>query len=316
MHRHRNDPADAQPAVPTTATTAAAGSPSPAAGETDPVATTVGSSWELVAGDVDGEALDLVDGHPITLTLDRGQVEGQAGCNTYASYPLDVPIAEDTGGGRILPGLWTSDRRCDEPAPSSPVMGLEAAYLEGLETITSIRVDGDELRLDGPTSALTFIRTTTPATPSPSGPRTTAVRGLRTDRTWVLVEATVGGRAIDLATDEARPVWLATDPHRVDSTHHNLATPATDERVPYVVAPDCNHDEGTAVPGADGSVSLETSSTTDVGCMGRDATRGQVVRAALARVTALERAEDELLLTGEDVELRWVQADLSQGARG
>ncbi len=44
--------------------------------------------------------------------------------------------------------------------------------------------------------------------------------------------------------------------------------------------------------------------------MGRDASRGEVVRPALARVTALERAGDELLLTGDGVTLRWVEADL------
>lgn len=43
--------------------------------------------------------------------------------------------------------------------------------------------------------------------------------------------------------------------------------------------------------------------------------RGQAVRAALARVTALERAGDEVLLTGDDIELRWVLADLYRDGR-
>ncbi len=132
-------------------------------------------------------------------------------------------------------------------------MGLESAYLDAITAATSLEVDGDALRLDGPTSALAFTRTTTEEVPSPTGPRSMTVDGLRTDLMWVLVEATVDGEGVDLATDEARPVWLATAPGRADSTHHNLTSTST-AAVPYVVAPDCNHDEGTAVAGADGSV--------------------------------------------------------------
>lgn len=111
---------------------------------TDPFGT---NTWRLVAATVDGSALVLVDGSPVTLRVDAGQLGGTAACNSYGG-----PIAIVDGVVTIGPDLVQTEMYCVDET----VMDLESAYLAALPRVDTVVITGDELTLTGDGVELRF----------------------------------------------------------------------------------------------------------------------------------------------------------------
>lgn len=105
------------------------------------------NTWRLVAATVDGTALVLVDGSPVTLRVDAGQLGGTAACNSYGG-----PITIVDGVVTIGPDLVQTEMYCVDDT----VMDLEAAYLAALPRVDTVAITGDELSLIGDGVELSF----------------------------------------------------------------------------------------------------------------------------------------------------------------
>ena len=108
------------------------------------------SSWGLASGTLDGEAIPLVDGHPITLDFDETGVGGQAACNNYfGGYTIsDNEISFSDLGQTMM--------AC---APDE-VMESETKYLQALALVETFNMGGDSLTLSGDGVELVFDETT------------------------------------------------------------------------------------------------------------------------------------------------------------
>lgn len=146
----------------------ACGSPavSPSSGGTgDPE-----GSWQLTSGATDAGPIPIVDDHPITLSVEGSTIGGTAACNGYGGK------IEPTGGGiRITDLAWTA-----MACMPDEVMAAEVAYTQALGAVTAIRLDGDQLVLEGVGIELRFD-----ALPEP--PTAALV-----DTTWILDTLFVG----------------------------------------------------------------------------------------------------------------------------
>jgi len=109
----------------------------------DPFGTT---TWQLTSGTVDGTALGLLGGHPITFRVDNGQVGGTSACNSYGG----AIIIEN--GVIVLGPVHMTEMWCGDET----VMDLEAAYLAALARITGAALDADDLVLTGTDVELRF----------------------------------------------------------------------------------------------------------------------------------------------------------------
>ncbi len=108
-----------------------------------------GTSWTLVVGGGPGGDIALVEGYPITLSFESGQLGGTASCNSYGgSYLLD-------GNRLVLGEEISSTAMACEPAEA---MTAESVYLTALFDVTGVDLVGDELVLSGPASELVFAR--------------------------------------------------------------------------------------------------------------------------------------------------------------
>ncbi len=118
-------------------------------GSAPPPPSVEGTSWALVAGGGPAGDVPLVEGYPVTLTFQDGQLGGTASCNGYgASYRLD-------GNQLVLGDDLSSTAMACEPPES---MTAESAYLAALGDVTDVDVVADELVLSGPASELVFTR--------------------------------------------------------------------------------------------------------------------------------------------------------------
>lgn len=108
----------------------------------------IDGTWVLSSGLLGGEAIDLVEGREVTLTIDGASVSGRAACNGYGAS-LGVP--HRTGGGPFgVSDLSWTEMGC-EPA----VMELERRFLDALQVVDSFELAGGALVLavaDGTTS--------------------------------------------------------------------------------------------------------------------------------------------------------------------
>jgi heat shock protein HslJ len=110
----------------------------------EPVGTT---TWVLTAGTVDGLALTLAHGYPVTFQVENGQAGGTAACNHYGGSILLA------GNAVSFPeGLFQTEMACLEPG----VMELESGFLGALLRVTGSASGGGELRLTGPGIELRF----------------------------------------------------------------------------------------------------------------------------------------------------------------
>jgi heat shock protein HslJ len=107
--------------------------------------TDIDGEWILQRGTVGGQPLQLVEGATVSLRIDGSEVGGTAACNHYGGEM-------ERDGDRITIGaLSMTEMGCPEP-----IMGLEAAYLDGLSRVDTAVRGGNQLRLTGPATELDF----------------------------------------------------------------------------------------------------------------------------------------------------------------
>ena len=104
-------------------------------------------SWELRSGTLHGEPLTLLDSHPITMTLEDGEIGGTAACNGYGGqYTISG------GAFSIEDGLAVTEMACS-PAE---VMESEREFLVALMAVDEIELTNDGLTLRGSQAELLF----------------------------------------------------------------------------------------------------------------------------------------------------------------
>jgi len=108
-------------------------------------AASVEGQWQLMSGTVDGEAIPILESHPITIEFDDGQVGGTAACNGYGgTYELsDATLS--------LSDLAMTEMACSP----DEVMEAEALYASALILVDHVEVNVD-LTLTGPGAELMF----------------------------------------------------------------------------------------------------------------------------------------------------------------
>ncbi|MDQ2625226.1 MAG: META domain-containing protein [Actinomycetota bacterium] len=97
-------------------------------------------AWILVSADTAEGTIELIDSHPVTLTISTSDFGGTAACNAYGGEVV-------TKSGVWLPSTMEVTAMACEPAA---VMTLEAAYLDALDRATQHEATPDELVLLGP----------------------------------------------------------------------------------------------------------------------------------------------------------------------
>jgi heat shock protein HslJ len=123
-------------------------SPDPSGDPFDPQ-----GSWQLSSSSVNGGEVPLVEGHPVTLTIEGSEIGGTAACNQYGGR-LSV-----TGGTLEISELAMTAMGCEVD-----LMAAESAYTAALSVVESIGGDGDQLVLRGPDVELRFDRLPAPPT--------------------------------------------------------------------------------------------------------------------------------------------------------
>lgn len=97
--------------------------------------------WVLSSATGNGEDLTIIDGHPITMTLDGERIVGNAGCNTYSgNYSLGSDGSIQMPGGFSVTEMWCEPRE---------VIDTEVTYLAMLRAATHLEVEGTRLVLTG-----------------------------------------------------------------------------------------------------------------------------------------------------------------------
>ena len=188
---------------------AAQAAPSPTS---EPVADPAGS-WRLTAGTLDGIPVPIVADHPITLTIEGGEVGGTSACNSYGGR-LSV------AAGRVEIGeLGMTAMAC-----ADDVMAAEAAYTQALGRVDRLRLDGPGLVLAGPDVELRFE-------PLPEPPTAELV-----DTSWVLESVFVGDVAAAPLGDPAT-LELRSDGTLTGSTGCRSFTGTWIEQGEQIVAP-------------------------------------------------------------------------------
>jgi heat shock protein HslJ len=103
-------------------------------------------AWQLVSGTLDDEPIPMVDGFPITLTIEAETVGGTAACNGYGgSYTLD-------DGVLAISELWAEEMACSP----EETMASERAFLEALLRATSVTATDGRLAVTGEGVELEF----------------------------------------------------------------------------------------------------------------------------------------------------------------
>lgn len=155
-----------------------------ACGSEDPAGSpgsTLDGDWVLTGG------VALVDGFPITMSIEGDQISGRAACNSYFGKVT-------TDGSRLTIGeLGATEMGC-EPA----VMDAEAAFLAALLEVTTFDRNGDRLTLSGSGIELSLE----PVVPVP----TASLIGT----TWVL-DTLIEGATVSTAAGDPAILLLAED---------------------------------------------------------------------------------------------------------
>lgn len=104
------------------------------------------SAWVLESGTLDGAAIPIVDGHPITLTFDDTGIGGTAACNGYfGGYTI-------SGTEISFSDLGQTMMAC-EPAE---VMDSETKYLQAMALVGAFTATDETLTLTGEGVELVF----------------------------------------------------------------------------------------------------------------------------------------------------------------
>jgi heat shock protein HslJ len=145
-------------------------------------------AWQLELGTLDGEPIPLVDGHPITLTLENDAVGGTAACNSYGgSYTL-------SNGEMIISELVHTEMACFP----EETMASESAYLEALSRVEAVTASEDSLTLTGGGAELAFVA----LPPIPTADLTKTV--------WVL-ESLIDDDSVSSVSGERASIEMFTD---------------------------------------------------------------------------------------------------------
>ena len=109
----------------------------------------VEGSWQLESGTYEGQPITTVDTHPITMTLQAGEIGGTAACNSYTGrYRLSA--TEFT----IEDGLAQTERACQP----DEVMESEGQFLAALRSVDTAALADGGLVLEGPATELVFAQ--------------------------------------------------------------------------------------------------------------------------------------------------------------
>jgi heat shock protein HslJ len=104
--------------------------------------------WRAISGVTDGEAVELIDGRDVTMTIGEGTIGGTAACNSYGG---DVAIGAD--GSFVVGEMSWTEMGC-EPE----LMAVEQAFLAALGATTTFSLVDDTLTLDGAGDEWVFER--------------------------------------------------------------------------------------------------------------------------------------------------------------
>jgi heat shock protein HslJ len=155
----------------------------------------IAGAWQLEEGTLDGDPIPLVDGFPITLTIDAETVGGTAACNGYGgSYTFE-------DGEIAISELGATAMAC---VPEE-TMAAEAAYLEALTRATTVSATDDQLTITGEGVELVFNE----LPPVPTADLTNTV--------WVL-ESLIEGDSVSSVGGERATLELFTDGSMLGST--------------------------------------------------------------------------------------------------
>ena len=102
-------------------------------------------NWQLASGSVDGQAIPLIAGSPVTLNITGTELGGTSACNSYGGqFALD-------GSSMSIGDLVTTLMMC-----TPEVMDVEIPYTAALPEIDMVAIDGDHLVMTGPGIELRF----------------------------------------------------------------------------------------------------------------------------------------------------------------
>lgn len=157
----------------------------------------VEGAWQLQSGTHNGEPIPIVDSHPITMTLESGQIGGTAACNGYGGeYQLSGSEFSIEGGFAV------TEMAC---APEE-VMESEQRFLDALAEVGSVELQNGSLVLSGSSTELIF----TLLPPVPTSELTGTV--------WVLDGLIQGDAVSSPVGDERATLELFTDGSFIGST--------------------------------------------------------------------------------------------------
>lgn len=114
-------------------------------GEAVPEEIDITGNWQLATGSVDGQAIPLIDGSPVTLNITGTEIGGTSSCNSYGGqFILD-------GSAISIGDLSTTLMMC-----TPEVMAVEIPYTAALSEVDTVAFDGDDLVMTGPGIELRF----------------------------------------------------------------------------------------------------------------------------------------------------------------
>jgi heat shock protein HslJ len=119
-----------------------------ACGSNEPLGPPAGldGSWQLTSGTHQGNAIEPIATHPVTMTFDGAGVSGTAACNSYGGT-FDI-----TDGKISFSEMFRTEMACFP----TEVMDLEENYLAALLTVTEVSLSDGYLVLSGDTTTLEF----------------------------------------------------------------------------------------------------------------------------------------------------------------
>lgn len=145
-------------------------------------------AWTLDVGTGPEGDLEILENHPITLSIEGSEISGSAACNSYGAR-IERPIT----GGVTIGEVGMTAMGCD-----AAVMASEAAYVDALSRVEEILPDGERLVLRGDDVTLEFVRL--PPVPTAELVGTTWL--IETVVVGDVAAAPVGDRATLLLTDD------------------------------------------------------------------------------------------------------------------
>ncbi len=151
--------------------------------------------WQLESGTLDGRPILIFATHPITMTIEAGQISGTAACNGYGGK-LRI-----SGTSFAVEDLFATEMACFPPE----TMESESAFLEALLDADTIEDSEGRLVLRGDRTELVFAA----LAPVPEAELTNTV--------WVL-ESLVQGEAVSSVAGERATLELFTDGSFIGST--------------------------------------------------------------------------------------------------